>query len=107
MYKCVDCGRSCERPSKRVEKHGLDSPPYEEFDCCPFCGGDVYITQLKKYAIFMETVRGKGSLFLSGVPYEVTFENNDVYHLGKQGDHIVGVEKKLENQLYTIEEVEY
>jgi formylmethanofuran dehydrogenase subunit E len=29
-----------------VEKHGLDSPPYEIFTGCPECGGDYAVAPL-------------------------------------------------------------
>lgn len=40
MFICRDCGRIFETPQQIIERHGLDSPPYEEFSGCPFCGGD-------------------------------------------------------------------
>ncbi len=39
MYVCLDCGKLFDSPKKIIEKHGLDSPPYEEFYACPKCGG--------------------------------------------------------------------
>lgn len=39
MYICLDCGCIFENPRKYVETHGLDSPPYEEWNGCPYCGG--------------------------------------------------------------------
>ena len=39
MYICLDCGNIFENPRKYVEKHGLDSPPYEELVGCPLCSG--------------------------------------------------------------------
>jgi hypothetical protein len=42
MYKCVGCGNIFEEGEQAVweETHGLDSPPYEKFCCCPSCGGE-------------------------------------------------------------------
>ena len=39
MYICLDCGCIFENPRKYVETHGLDLPPYEEWNGCPWCGG--------------------------------------------------------------------
>lgn len=39
MYICLDCGRIFEIPRKHIETHGLDFPPYESWNGCPFCGG--------------------------------------------------------------------
>lgn len=40
MYKCSCCGYVFEEPKKYLERHGLDTGPYEPFLCCPECGGD-------------------------------------------------------------------
>lgn len=41
MYICLDCGYVFDDGEERVwrEKHGLETPPYEEFRGCPVCGG--------------------------------------------------------------------
>ena len=39
MWVCVECGELFEEPEHYVEKHNLDSPPYEEWDGCPECAG--------------------------------------------------------------------
>ncbi len=39
MLICVECEAVFETPKRVVERHGLDTPPYEEFDACPHCGG--------------------------------------------------------------------
>ena len=39
MYICLDCGWLFDEPHHYVETHGLDDPPYEEWDGCPYCGG--------------------------------------------------------------------
>lgn len=39
MFICLDCGKIFEEPIHFTERHGLDSPPYEEYDGCPGCGG--------------------------------------------------------------------
>lgn len=39
-YICFDCGRIFTEPLRHVEAHGLDTPPYETFYGCPYCGGD-------------------------------------------------------------------
>lgn len=38
-FICLECGSLFDTPKKYIERHGLDSPPYEEFTACPFCGG--------------------------------------------------------------------
>ena len=38
MYVCLECQCVFEEPHYYVEKHGLDTPPYEEFGACPNCG---------------------------------------------------------------------
>ena len=39
MWVCLDCQHIFEEGKHYVEEHGLDAPPYEEFDGCPECGG--------------------------------------------------------------------
>lgn len=39
MYLCLDCRSVFIEPKRIVETHGLDSPPYEEYNACPNCGG--------------------------------------------------------------------
>lgn len=39
MLTCADCSAVFEHPTHVVERHGLDSPPYEEYDACPECYG--------------------------------------------------------------------
>lgn len=38
-YICLDCFALFDTPKHYIERHGLDTPPYEEFDGCPACGG--------------------------------------------------------------------
>lgn len=38
-YSCLDCGKTFDEPKRWEELHGLDSPPYEDFSGCPYCGG--------------------------------------------------------------------
>lgn len=38
-FICLDCGHIFEEPKHWVDEHGLDYPPYEEYDGCPSCGG--------------------------------------------------------------------
>lgn len=40
MYKCLCCDNIFETPDTWEEKHGLDTPPYEEMSGCPECKGD-------------------------------------------------------------------
>lgn len=41
MYECVDCGYIFEEDDRVLytERHGLDSPPYEQWWGCPMCAG--------------------------------------------------------------------
>ncbi len=39
MYICLDCSNLFNNAVKFIEKHGFDSPPYEEYHACPECGG--------------------------------------------------------------------
>lgn len=39
MFKCHECGSTFEEPKHYTERHGLDSPPYEEYNACPLCAG--------------------------------------------------------------------
>lgn len=38
-YICRDCGETFDEPRRYTERHGLETGPYEELTCCPFCGG--------------------------------------------------------------------
>lgn len=38
MMFCFGCGSLFEQARRVIERHGLDSPPYEELLCCPRCG---------------------------------------------------------------------
>ncbi len=37
MYVCEDCGCEFYEPHIYEERHGLPSPPYEQFAVCPRC----------------------------------------------------------------------
>jgi hypothetical protein len=39
MFVCIDCGLLFEDPKHYTETHGLDTPPYEEWNGCPLCAG--------------------------------------------------------------------
>ena len=39
MWICLDCNSLFQDPKHYVEMHNLDTPPYEEYDGCPYCGG--------------------------------------------------------------------
>ncbi len=41
MYECLDCGYIFEEGDQVLykERHGLDSPPYEQWWVCPKCAG--------------------------------------------------------------------
>ena len=38
-YICLNCGSLFDEPKPFVERHGLDTPPYERWNGCPECGG--------------------------------------------------------------------
>lgn len=38
-FICLECGALFDEPEKYIERHGFDTPPYEETSGCPFCGG--------------------------------------------------------------------
>ena len=42
MYRCESCGHLFEEGEQAVleEKHGLDTPPYEQWSGCPLCHDD-------------------------------------------------------------------
>lgn len=39
MLMCLECNEIFDEPKRWVEDHCLDSPPYEEWLGCPWCGG--------------------------------------------------------------------
>ena len=51
MFKCCDCGNLFEEGEQAVweERHGLDTPPYEQWSGCPICkGGYEEVRQCKE-----------------------------------------------------------
>lgn len=51
MFKCESCGHLFEEGEQAVweERHGLDTPPYEQWDGCPVCkGGYEEVRQCKE-----------------------------------------------------------
>ena len=46
MYLCLECKGLFEDPVKYQDTHGLDSPPYETFYGCPYCGGAFVETKM-------------------------------------------------------------
>ena len=38
-YICLDCNETFNVPKRYVETYGLDTPPYDKYYACPFCGG--------------------------------------------------------------------
>ena len=42
MYRCENCGNLFEEGEQAVweERHGFDTPPYEQWSGCPLCRGD-------------------------------------------------------------------
>ena len=43
MYICLDCGYLFNEAKPYVEKHGLDTPPYEHLKGCPNCLSGSYV----------------------------------------------------------------
>lgn len=39
MLVCLECHAIFEEAEQWVERHGLDTPPYEVTYGCPYCGG--------------------------------------------------------------------
>lgn len=39
MFVCLECHEIFEEPKQWVDRHGLDTPPYEVTYGCPYCGG--------------------------------------------------------------------
>lgn len=37
IFVCRNCGSLFEEPDYYLERHGLDTPPYEHIDMCPVC----------------------------------------------------------------------
>lgn len=51
MFKCCECGHLFEEGEQAVweERHGLDTPPYEQWSGCPICkGGYEEVNQCKE-----------------------------------------------------------
>ena len=40
MFVCLDCGKIFETPYHCIDRHGFDTPPYEEWDESPCCGAN-------------------------------------------------------------------
>ena len=43
MFRCKKCGAEFRTPGTVIEKHNLDTPPYEERSVCPDCRSDKII----------------------------------------------------------------
>ena len=41
-YRCCDCEAEFSELKIYTERHGLDTLPFEELDCCPVCGSRDY-----------------------------------------------------------------
>ena len=39
MFVCCDCMETFLEPKIWTETHWLDTPPYEHYARCPYCGG--------------------------------------------------------------------
>ena len=40
MWICLDCQETFTNPKHCIDRCGLDTPPYYEYDACPYCGGE-------------------------------------------------------------------
>lgn len=47
MYYCGECNKEFVYPRKLIERHGLDSPPFEESECCPFCDSTDFVPHIE------------------------------------------------------------
>lgn len=47
MYICKYCAKTFEQPKMIIDTHGLDSPPYETYPVCPYCGGSSIIETIQ------------------------------------------------------------
>lgn len=56
-YVCLECGHTFDTPKKWTERHGLETPPYEELTGCPACGG-AYI-ELRRCAACNNPITGE------------------------------------------------
>ena len=54
IYKCRECGSYFDHPLRRVERHGFDNGPMEEWTECPICEssdfGDSFIVETEEAA---------------------------------------------------------
>lgn len=57
MLICVECGALFEQARTIIERHGLDSPPYEEFLDCPHCA-ETNIHQARRCDVCGEWILG-------------------------------------------------
>ena len=48
MYECQDCGCRFQAGIVKIEKHNLDTPPFETRGVCPQCESDNYV-ELMRY----------------------------------------------------------
>ena len=46
MLVCLDCNELFWFPEHYVETHGLERPPFEEWDGCPYCGGNYTVAHV-------------------------------------------------------------
>ncbi len=62
MYICTDCGYEFSTPKKHVDRHGLNSPPYEEFYVCPACNSENFHKQNTSFCRFCGTRLKNGAV---------------------------------------------
>lgn len=47
MYYCNECNKKFLFPVNIIEFHGLDTPPYEKYNCCPYCNSTDFMTNVE------------------------------------------------------------
>lgn len=65
-FICCDCQAVVHEPVKVVERHGLDTPPFEHYGACPLCHGSCLVESIRcdccgEYIIglYVETIEGE------------------------------------------------
>lgn len=84
MYLCLDCEKLFEEPYGYIETHGLNTPPYEEWSCCPKCRG-AYV-KTKRCSVCDEWIVGEFAELKNGMSVcESCFVVRDI------GDEVFGL----------------
>lgn len=43
MFYCINCKQEISQLKRVYETHGLNTPPYEERVCCPYCNSENFV----------------------------------------------------------------